>query len=138
MPSMPCWSNWAFTSGSASAAATAAWMRLTISGGAPAGSQRPNQLTFSKPLRPCSSMVGTSGMPFQRFLPVSARARRRPLCTCCRAMLVPTKNMSIRPAIRSVIASGMALYGTERMSVPVMDFISSAGMWLAVPLPALA
>src|SRR5262245_29736426 len=43
-PSRPCASNCWRTSGSASAFSVSAWMRETISGGAPAGSQRPNQL----------------------------------------------------------------------------------------------
>src|SRR3989442_763965 len=43
-PSSPCASNCCFTSGSASALTTSAWMRTTRSGAAPAGSQTPNQL----------------------------------------------------------------------------------------------
>src|SRR5262245_12037207 len=43
-PSRPCASNCWRTSGSASALSVSAWMRETISGGAPAGSHSPNQL----------------------------------------------------------------------------------------------
>src|SRR3954451_7248135 len=43
-PSRPCASNCCFTSASTSAFTSSPWMRFTISRGAPAGSQRPNQL----------------------------------------------------------------------------------------------
>ena len=34
--------------------------------------------------------------------------------------------------------SGTPLYCTPTMSTPAIDFITSAGMWLAVPMPAEA
>ena len=81
-------------------------------------------------------MVGTSGMPFQRLLPVTASARILPSCTRGSAIWVPMKNTSIWPPSKSVIAAGVPLYGTCSMSMPAALSITSAGMWLAVPRPA--
>src|SRR5262245_231960 len=102
-------SNSFWTSGSCSVRAISLGSRATISGGAPAGSQAPNQLTTRKSLKPCSCMVGTSGMPFQRSLPVTASARSLPSCTSGSAIWVPMKNMSMWPPMRSVMAAGVPL-----------------------------
>src|SRR5262249_42249748 len=102
-------SNSFSTSGSCRVRAISLCSRATISGGAPAGSQAPNQLTTRKSLKPCSCMVGTSGMPFQRSLPVTASARSLPSWTSGSAIWVPMKNMSMWPPMRSVMAAGVPL-----------------------------
>ena len=113
----PSVSNSFCTSGSFRACTISVCSRATISGGAPAGSQAPNQLTTLKSLKPCSCMVGTSGMPFQRSLPVTASARSLPSCTSGSAIWVPMKNMSMWPPSKSVMAAGVPLYGTCSMSM---------------------
>src|SRR5262249_52573125 len=132
----PSVSNSFCTSLSWSARTISMFSRVTSSGCAPAGNQAPNQLTILKPLKPCSCMVGTSGMPFQRSVPVTASARSLPSCTSGSAIWVPMKNMSMCPPSRSVIAAGVPLYGTSSISIFAAANINSAGMWLAVPRPA--
>ena len=76
-------------------------------------------------------------MPFQRFAPVSASTRTLPLCTCDAAICVPTKNMSMRAGehVGHRLRHALVL-DEQRCRVPLIDFITSAGMWLAVPMPA--
>lgn len=51
------------------------------SGGVPAGANRPTQASSSKPGRPASAVVGTSGSMGWRVLLVTARALSLPVCT---------------------------------------------------------
>ena len=62
------------------------WMILTISAlslatmsfGVAAGASTPNQVPMSKPFRPASSSVGTSGSADERLAVVTARALSLP------------------------------------------------------------
>ena len=67
---------------------------------------------------------------------MSASTRTLPVWISGSAICVPTNIMSMRPARTSVMTSDTPLYWTATMSVPLIDFITSAGMWLAVPIPA--
>mgnify|MGYP006179157715 CR=1 FL=1 len=49
----------------------------------PAGASTPNQVPMSKPARPASSSVGTSGSADERWPVLTASARSLPLRTCC-------------------------------------------------------
>ena len=69
------------TCGSASALAAYSWMVFTTSGGVPAGANSDTQLPTSRPLKPCSSAVGTSGIASIRLVPVTPSPRMRLLCT---------------------------------------------------------
>jgi hypothetical protein len=70
-------------------------------------------------------MVGTSGRLMERFVPVTARARTRPLRTCCAIELVLSNMSWTLPAMRSAIAGAPPLYGMCTISVPVMYLNSS-------------
>jgi len=57
---------------------TALWLSLaTTAGGVFAGARMPHQGSITKPGKPASSMVGTSGSALERFAPVVASARNR-------------------------------------------------------------
>ena len=82
----PCASSFSFRAGVPSERAASCWMRLTISGGVPAGASRPNQELASKPLSagpPAYSTVGTSGSAAERCALVTARALSLPDLISC-------------------------------------------------------
>ncbi|MNC67884.1 hypothetical protein D3C75_1184270 [compost metagenome] len=83
-----------------------------MSAGVPAGAARPNHVTASKPGKPRSAMVGTSGMSGARCEDVTASARILPLRTWPISVGTDDRYMSICPPIRSLEACAAPLYGT--------------------------
>jgi hypothetical protein len=80
----PLASSFSFTAGLARALAVSCWMRLTISGGVPAGASRPNHELASKPLRlPACYTVGTPGSASLGCAMVTARAFSLPALISC-------------------------------------------------------
>src|ERR1700686_1939147 len=79
---MPWARNGAMTSSVFNAALISRDSAATISGGVPAGASRPNQTLVSKPGRPASAMVGTSGVIAARLDCATASATSSPDCTC--------------------------------------------------------
>ncbi len=106
----PCDSSFSLIAGVFSALAVSCWMRLTMSGGVPAGASRPNHEVASKPLRPpASSMVGTSGIAAERCRLVTASALSLPALICgidegrlsnITSMVPPTMSSSAGPEPR--------------------------------------
>src|SRR5207237_6295991 len=97
-----------------------AWVqRATTSCGRPAGPSSPYHAVESKPFRPISSIVGTSGNAAERCSDVTASGRILPLFTAPTAGPSEEKSIGIWPPIRSVIAGPPPLYGTCRSLAPV-------------------
>jgi hypothetical protein len=88
--------------------------------GVPAGAIRPNQPEFSKPGKPLSATVGTSGSILDRSALVTASARSLPPVTSgVAAPMLPTTTCTW-PAIRSVSAADSPLYGMCVRSMPAV------------------
>lgn len=66
------------------------------------GPTTPYQLDASKPLKPCSSMVGMAGNPLARFTRVWAMPCIFPARTWAVAAVMVSKLKSIWPPMRSV------------------------------------
>src|SRR5882672_529002 len=95
----------------------------------------PPQEFVSYPGTPASAMVGTSGNCAARLGEETPRPRTRPAFACGPIEGTLSNIIWMLPETRSLIACGLPLYGTCRMSVPVMDLNSSAPRWPVVPLP---
>ena len=76
---MPSVARRSFIVGDSSAVFTAALIFAITSGARPAGPTTPYQDDTSKPGRPASAGVGTSGADRARCVEVTPMARRRPL-----------------------------------------------------------
>src|SRR5260221_11755907 len=96
-------------SAEANALLASRFMRATISFGVPLGAIRPNQELTSKPGRPASSTVGTSGMEGERSLVVTASARSLPDFTCGNEEGLYANRHCTLPARRSVTAGALPL-----------------------------
>ncbi|MCY1552476.1 hypothetical protein D9M68_888730 [compost metagenome] len=84
-------------------------------------------------------MVGTSGASADRAWPVTPRARSLSDLTWGRPVAVSVIIMSIWPPSRSVIASGLLLYGTCSSWMFAICCSSSPAMrLLELPLPKLS
>ena len=81
-------------------------------------------------------MVGTSGANGLRFAAVTASARTRPARTCGNEVLRTSYMKVMLPAITSVSAWALPLYGTCCICTPVKDLNTSPDRWLDAPLPA--
>ena len=104
-------SPWIFARKSASASSllVSALIRSTTTGGTPCGATTANQTDDFRFFMPCSTVVGTSGRPGQRFSDNTAIGRTRSAFTCA-WMPVMSWNMSwVRPEIRSRVASAGTL-----------------------------
>ena len=77
----------------------------------------PNQVLESKPGMPLSAMVGSVGAAALRFALLMASARRRPEFTYGSTDSVLANIIETCPAIRSVTAGGVPLYGICAMSI---------------------
>lgn len=78
-----------------------AFRRATVSGGVPAGASTPNQVPMSKPFKPASSSVGTSGSAPERLPVVTASARSLPALMCGSTGVTVSKLIRICPPSRS-------------------------------------
>src|SRR4249920_4265381 len=108
----------------------------TTSRGVPAGANRPIQFVTEYPGNAASAMVGSSGAAGERDELVTASALSLPACTCGNTVGMVANNREVWPAIKSVMAGTLPLYGTCTMSTLAMDLNSSPDRWAAVPLPA--
>ena len=88
-------------------------------------STRPYQEDASKPGRPCSATVGTSGSADGRFAPALASARTLLAATCGNTTGMRSKNIWTWPAMRSFIAGPAPRYGTCTISMLAMLLNSS-------------
>ena len=66
--------------------------------GVPAGANRPTQKSASKPGKPDSLAVGTSGSAGERRGPEMESGRRRPARICVSAEVMPVNMKSVSPA----------------------------------------
>ena len=81
-------------------------------------------------------MVGSSGAAGERAELVTASAFSRPACTCGSTVGMVANSSEVWPAIKSVMAGTLPLYGTCTMSTFAIDLNSSPDRWPAVPWPA--
>ena len=97
-----------------------------------AGPNRPTQERMSKPSKPgVSEMAGTSGMTLERLRRAPATGFSLPAPSTARPVARSTSVMSATPAITSVTASGLLLYGT-----PMVSFTPpTLNRWLKVTRP---
>ena len=78
---MPIVAARCFVSGKSSTCFTASVSWEITGAGVPAGANKPTHASSSKPGRPASATVGTSGSIGWRVLPVTAKAFSLPCCT---------------------------------------------------------
>ena len=90
----------------------------------------------SKPLKPTSSIVGTSLSCGLRAVPVTASARIRPERRCGSAAARPGNMAWVCPPSRSVMAGAMPRYGMCSMKAPVSCLNSSIVRCVSEPGPA--
>ena len=90
---------------------------------------------MSKPLRPASSSVGTSGSADERLAVVTASARSLPALMCGSTGVMVSNDIVIWPPSRSVVSGPLPLYGMCSSSVPVMFSNCVPIRCCAVPLP---
>ena len=80
---------------------------LRTPAGIPAGPTTPYHCTASKPLKPASTMVGTSLSSGWRVWPVTAKARTRPDRMCGKPAANPGNMACVWPPNKSVNAGAM-------------------------------
>ena len=105
---MPSPSSLLRTSGIASTLTVSSCSLSRTGCGVPAGAIRPNQAVASKPGKPSSSMVGSSGICGERLREVIANARSLPSRTSGRTLEMLPKKMLRRPPSRSGRTAGRA------------------------------
>ena len=88
---------------------TAALRRVTTSPGVALGTIRPNGVVASRPGRPASAMVGTSGSRRKRSVVPIARPRSLPAVTAAAPGTTTSENSGTTPLITSRIASELPL-----------------------------
>ena len=110
----------------------------TISGGVPAGTNRPNQALPSKFATPSSCSVGMSGAIVERARLLMASARRRPALCSGSVVMMLSKVMPMVPASTSFIAGAAPLYGTACSFTPALEAKYSMNRCEPEPLPAVA
>ena len=84
---------------------------------------------------PASAMVGTSGSEAERFALVTPNARSVPTFNSDTTEGTPVKNTCTRPAIKSIFAGTLPLYGTCKKSAPARRRNTSPIRCGALPLP---
>ena len=92
--SAPCAASRSFMSGVCRILPTSAPSFATISRGVPGGARMPCHEPVSKPGRPCSATVGTSGIALTRLALDTARMRSLPLFTCGYVASMPLNSTS--------------------------------------------
>ena len=96
------------------------WSDAMTSGGVPDGASTPPHEVDSKPGRPESEIVGTSGKAPARFFAAMPIAFTLPPLICGVAATMVAKAMVTSPLMSAVIAAASPLYGTCWMSRPAM------------------
>src|SRR6202008_2547925 len=139
MPSAPCSSSFALTSGRATTMAISLFSRAMTSSGVFAGANSAYQESTSKSLRPvASAMVGTSGRIGVRFAVLTASGRSRPARTWPIAAGIETMSSGTSPAIVAATAGPPPRYGMWVMCALSLSSSSSPAMWLGEPTPTEA
>src|SRR6267378_6865514 len=106
-----------------------------IGAGVSLGAKAAYHCEDSKPGRPDSATVGTSGIAGERRLPVTAIERRRDALTCAISVGMPVITSWVLPAIVSIAAGDPPLYGTCTIVIPAARANSSVVRWLSDPAP---
>ena len=101
----------------------------------PAGVYSIVHVNTSNPGHPSSAIVGTSGSDGSRVAVVTASARSLPAFTCGEALTTLSIMIGTWPAITSISAGPLPLYGTCSMSMPAARLKSSMPRWDGEPLP---
>jgi hypothetical protein len=83
-----------------------------IAPGVFAGAESPYHCEVSKPAKPCSAIVGASGIEVRRFGEPTPITRSLPALTCGMSGGVPAEVACVRPATRSTRFGPVPLYGT--------------------------
>src|SRR6185503_17457007 len=122
------------TSGADSARVTSELMRLTRSAGVPAGAKNAVQVRSSKPEKPSSFSVGTSGSAGERCALVTAIARTRTPFTCGTAGGIEVLEICVWPATAAPTACA-GWYGTCVMSTLAAILRRSIERCVVVPMP---
>jgi hypothetical protein len=136
--SKPSPANLIFTSSLCSASAISRCTLRTISGGVPARTTMPYHDVTSKPGKPLSATVGTSGNWGLRVEPAMASATSLPLFTCCRMVEMPANIICTLPPSKSFTAGAMPLYGTWTVLMPASKLRSSPAKCAPLPSPGEA
>src|SRR3954468_19739761 len=132
--SRPSCASFAWTSGEESALPISLLIWFTRSCGVPAGAKNPIHVRSSKPEKPCSFTVGTSGSAGERRALVTANARTRPALTCDTAGGSEVLPTCACPATTAPTAAA-GEYGTCVMSMPAAILMRSTERCVVVPMP---
>src|SRR6476659_3681215 len=97
-----------------------------IGAGVPRGTTSEFHVFIWYPSSPLSAIVGTSGTAADRFAVETARTRSLPDAVGGTAADIPAKMEATSPAMRSVIAGELPLYGICTTSTRAMYLKSSA------------
>ena len=111
-----------------------------MSFGVAAGASTPNQVPMSKPFRPASSSVGTSGSADERLAVVTASARSLPALMCGSTGVIVSKDIVTWPPSRSVASGPLPLYGmwTQLGAGQVLELRADQVLRRAVAVGAVA
>ena len=109
----------------------------TIPGGVPAGANRANQPLASRPGKPDSSTVGTSGSSGRRLRLVTASPRSMPDWTCGTKVGMYWTESCRSPDARSGSACELMRYDTWPMEMPASLLRSWIVMWACDPTPTV-
>ena len=127
-----------------SAISGSAMMRLisrlslsTTGAGVAAGATTPYQVPVSKPGRPDSAIVGTSGRMATRLSDDTASGRILPAFTCGIRVTMLSNCAWNTPPSRSLVAGALPLYGTCTAEMPAALVKNSPPRCCAVPAPPL-
>src|SRR6185295_16511206 len=125
-------------SGELTAPTISAFSFCSTSRGVPAVVKSPYHPYASKPGRPDSATVGTSGICGERFAPDTASILIRPLWTNCAKGPSALKVKCTSPETSSGAACWMPLYGTCDISRPAAVVNSTAARCVPLPTPTEA
>ena len=122
--------------GSRTIFATAACSLAITPGGVPARACRPITVAMSKPGKPCSAAVGTSGALGERRGVLMAKALTLPERMCGSTFGIPDQPACTSPASTAVTIALPPLYGTCSISMPARDANTAIVRWWIEPVPA--
>ena len=106
-----------------------------IGSGVFAGASNPVHEFTSKPVKPCSLIVGKSGNCGERLSDAIPSGRRRPDLICADSAVAPVQIIGIWPESTSIIAMPAPLYGMWTISMPAIDLNNSPHRCGEPPLP---
>ena len=117
---------------------SSAFSRAIASGGVLAGATTAIHTPASKPGKPDSATVGTSGRCAERVAPVCAITFSLPAFTCGRIAVGLSESTCTSPATRAITAGAPPLYGMCSMRMPAMALSISIESCEMLPLPTEA